>query len=200
LVVLFLVFGSSCSGKTSVLRELRGRVDRLAVHDFDELGVPPHATIDWRHSGNEIWLRRALEYEHEGTDLLLAGQTPLGEMLASPSATLVESISACLLDCDDETRLERMQARGARWLKHSAGTIQDYLNWAEWMRRHVADPQWMPEVIVRGDADLRWERWTDWQAGDPRWRVHAVDTTGRSVEQTAADLRAWIEAERAGLA
>ena len=119
---------------------LRGRVDRLAVHDFDEIGVPPHAQIDWRHRGNEHWLRQAIEYEREGIDVLLAGQTPLGEMLASPSATQLSSISACLLDCDDAARLERMQARGAQWLEHSAGTIQDYLNWAEWMRRHVADP------------------------------------------------------------
>ena len=55
----------------------------------------------------------------------------------------------------------------------------------------------MPEVIRRGNADMRWERWSDWQAGDPRWRVHVVDTTGRSVQETADDLRAWIEAERA---
>lgn len=198
--MLFLVFGSSCSGKTSVLQALRGRVDRLAEHDFDEIGVPPHATIDWRHRGNEHWLRRAIEYQHDGIDLLLAGQTPLGEMLASPSAPLIESISACLLDCDDAARLDRMHARGARWLEHSAGTIEDYLEWAEWMRRHAVDPQWMREVIVRGDADMRWERWSDWQAGDPRWRVHVVDTTGRSVEQTAEDLRAWIEAERASAA
>jgi hypothetical protein len=89
-----------------------------------------------------------------------------------------------------------MEARGARWLEHSAGTIDDYLSWAEWMRRHAADPQWMPEIIVRGDSEMHWERWRDWQAGDPRWSVNVVDTTARSLEQTVADLREWIEAER----
>lgn len=176
---------------------LRGRLARLAVHDFDEIGVPPHAAIDWRHRGNESWLRRAVEYEHDGTDLLLAGQTPFGEMLASPSATLVESISACLLDCDDTMRLERMEARGGQRLERSAGTIQDCLDWAEWMRRHARDPEWMPEVIRRDGAGMRWERWRDWKAGEPRWRVHVIDTTGRSLEETADDLRQWIEAERA---
>jgi hypothetical protein len=38
--VFFLLFGSSCSGKTLALAELRGRLDRLAIHDFDEIGVP----------------------------------------------------------------------------------------------------------------------------------------------------------------
>jgi hypothetical protein len=103
--VLFLLFGASCSGKTVVLEALRGRIDRLAVHDFDEIDVPPDAGTAWRQRANELWLRRALEYEREGLDLLLAGQTPFGELLAAPSAPLAEAISACLLDCEDDTRL-----------------------------------------------------------------------------------------------
>jgi len=176
---------------------IQDRVADLAVHDFDEIGVPPHATIEWRQRGNEIWLQRAIDYERNGMDLLLAGQTPIGEMLAAPSARLVEAISGCLLDCDDASRLDRMQTRGQAWLEHSAGTIQDYLNWAEWMRRHADDPQWMPEVIRHGESEMHWERWSGWQAGDPRWRVHVVDTSGRTVEQTAGELTAWIESERA---
>jgi hypothetical protein len=101
--VLFLLFGSSASGKTFVLNELRGRVPDLAIHDFDEIGVPPRADTPWRHRANEQWVRRALEYEAEGIDLLLAGQTPFGELLAAPSATRLEAISACLLDCADDT-------------------------------------------------------------------------------------------------
>jgi hypothetical protein len=197
--VLFLLFGSSASGKTAALDALRGRVPELAIHDFDDIGVPSDADTAWRQRSNELWVRRALDYQARGLDLLLAGQTPFGELLAAPSASLVEAISACLLDCDHETQLGRLRARGPEWLARSSGDLSDYVSWAEWMRHHAADPSWRPDVIRSADPDeeMRWERWQDWQAGDPRWRVLVLDTTELSVEQVAAGLAAWIEAERA---
>jgi hypothetical protein len=196
--VLFLLFGSSAAGKTFALSALRDRVQNLAIHDFDELGVPVDADRAWRHRSNEIWLRRALDYQARGIDLLLAGQTPLGELLATPSALLVDGISACLVDCDDETRTARLQARGEEWLTRAHGELGDYLSWAAWMRRHAADPRWMPEVIVADDGlpEMRWDRWSGWQVGDPRWRVRLIDTSSRSVEQVAATLAEWIGDER----
>src|SRR5438477_361667 len=146
--MLFLVFGSSAAGKTAALSALRGRVADLAIHDFDEIGVPVDADRAWRHRSNEIWLRRALVYQRQGIDLLLAGQTPLGELLATPSAPLVDGISACLADCDDETRIRRLEGRGAEWGATARGDLGDYLSWAAWMRRHATDPSWLPEVIV----------------------------------------------------
>jgi hypothetical protein len=86
LAVLFLLFGSSGAGKTFVLDVLRDRVPDLAIHEFDEIGIPPDAGTAWRHRANEEWVRRALAYQAEETDLLLAGQTPFGELLATPSA------------------------------------------------------------------------------------------------------------------
>lgn len=77
---------------------------------------------------NEEWVLRALEHQAEGTDLLLAGQTPLGELLATPSASRLEAISACLLDCDDVIRLERLTARGPEWLSQTGGTLRTYVN------------------------------------------------------------------------
>jgi hypothetical protein len=99
--VLVLIFGSSAAGKTSVLSALCERVPKLAIHDLDEIGVPPGADTAWRRRANEEWVRRALDYQADGTDLLLAGQTPFREILATPSASFLEAISACLLDCDE---------------------------------------------------------------------------------------------------
>jgi hypothetical protein len=196
--MLFLVFGSSAAGKTFALDALRDRVPNLAIHDFDELGVPVGADRAWRQRSNEIWLRRALDYQARGIDLLLAGQTPLGELLATPSALLVDGISACLVDCDDETRTARLQARGAEWLARAHAELDDYLSWAAWMRRHAEDPRWLPEVIVADDGlpEMRWDRWSGWQAGDPRWRVRVIDTSSRSVEQVSAAVAEWIAGER----
>jgi hypothetical protein len=48
--MLFLVFGSSAAGKTLALGALRGRVDSLAIHDLDEIGVPSGADRRWRRA------------------------------------------------------------------------------------------------------------------------------------------------------
>ena len=191
--MLFLLFGSSASGKSVALTELRRRrVARLAIHDFDEIGVPVEPDRAWRQRANETWLRQSLEYQSEGMDVLLAGQTPFGELLATPSAPLLAGISACLLDCDDATRVRRLRIRGE-------SDVDAYLSWAAWMRRHAEDPSWMPEVIVSDDGPpgMRWDRWSDWQARDPRWRMRIVDTSVLSVEQVASELVDWITEERA---
>jgi hypothetical protein len=190
--VLFLLFGSSASGKSVALTELRRRrLARLAIHDFDEIGVPVEPDRAWRQRANEIWLCRALEYQATGMDVLLAGQTPFGELLATPSAPLLEGVFGCLLDCDDATRLTRLRMRGD-------GNVDAYLSWAAWMRRHAEDPSWMPEVIATDDGPgMRWDRWSDWQAGDPRWHVRVVDTSALTIDEVASELVDWIAEERA---
>jgi hypothetical protein len=168
--MMFLVSGSSAAGKTFALKELHNRQPELAIHDFDEIGVPEKADSGWRHRANETWLQRALEYQAHRVDLLLAGQTPFGELLASPSVTQLEALSACLVDCDDETRLARLPSRGSEWLDSVSRDLQDYINWAKWMRHHAQDPTWQPEVTQRRDSDvtMHWERWATWRRGDPR--------------------------------
>jgi hypothetical protein len=168
--MLFLVFGSSCAGKSVAIDALRGRLDRLAVHDFDAVGVPPSPDVAWRHSTNELWIRRALEYEADGVDLLLAGQTPVGELLSAPSAPLLHAVSACLLDCDDDTRLARLRSRPASTWTGAPERWPDLLSWAAWMREHAADP---------------------------RYRVRVIDTSHAPVEDVAGQLAAWVAEERA---
>jgi hypothetical protein len=197
--MMFLVTGSSAAGKTYALNELRERQPELAIHDFDEIGVPPNADTAWRQRADEAWIQRALDYQAAGTDLLLAGQTPFGEFLAAPSVTQLEAVSACLIDCDDATRIERLRKRGPEWLASTAGDLQDYLNWADWMRHHATDPAWRQDVIRHGngESEMRWDRWVDWQAGDPRWRVRVIDTSHAPVEQVADELASWVDEERA---
>jgi hypothetical protein len=43
----------------------------------------------------------------------------------------------------------------------------------------------------------QWARWCTWLPGDPRWEVTVIDTTGRSVEQTALAIRHRISQARA---
>lgn len=181
--MLFLLFGASAAGKTTVLDAIRERaIPRLAVHDFDEIGVPSGADTVWRQRANEEWVRRAVDYQAARIDLLLAGQTPLGELLATPSASRLDAVSACLLDCDDDTRATRLRARGIE-------AIDDQLAWARWMRGHATDPTFLAEVIriPETESRMRWER-----LGDVEWHVPVIDTSAHPVAETARGIAAWI--------
>jgi hypothetical protein len=206
--LFFLLFGSSASGKTTLMNDALPLVRNLEGHDFDELEPPPGADTAWRHRGYPTWVERALECEQRGNDMVLCGQTPFGELLASPHAPRLEAISACLIDCDDVTRAARLEGRGETWFARTAGPLQEthtwpdwvdrHLKWADWLRRHAQDPTWMPHVIrvPESEDEMRWERWSDWTAGDPRWRVHAIDTSATPRPVAARALAEWVEDER----
>jgi hypothetical protein len=196
--VLLTIAGSSCSGKTTAARGCAD-LDGLVVHDFDEIGVPSTADKAWRQRSMDRWLRRVLAYQHNGLDVLLLGQSPLGEVLASPSAIHLDGIGACLLDVADDERLRRLDHRDpGRWPPDAR---QSFVGWARWHRGHAADPRHRPEVVTSGGwRQMAWHRWSDWMSGDPRWRVTVIDTTGRTVEETQAEVRRWVVAVRAEFA
>jgi hypothetical protein len=158
--------------------------------------VPSWADVRWRHKALEEWIRRGLVYQDEGVDLLLTGQSPLGEVLATPSAVRLDGIAACLLDVADRERLRRLEERDpTRW---DEVTKQRFIGWATWHRGHARDPRYRPEVITHGGWDeMQWARWADWRAGDPRWVVRTIDTTDRSIGDATEELRHWIEDARA---
>lgn len=166
--MLLTIAGAHCSGKTTAGRACAG-LPGLAVHDFDELGVPSDADTQWRHRTMEEWLQRVLAYQADGIDVLLTGQSPLGEVLACPSAPKLNGIAACLLDVSDAERLRRLELR---------------------------DPGRYDEEAKR--RCLGWAAWHRSQAADPRWTVHIIDTTGCTKSESAAKVRAWIRQSRAG--
>jgi hypothetical protein len=188
--MLLTLVGSICSGKTTLARACAG-TDGLAVHDFDEVGVPRDADREWRHRTTDEWIRRAIAYQERGLDLLLTGQSPLGEVLACPSATRLDGIAACLLDVADGERLRRLDRRDPGvWDRE---TRRAFIGWARWHRAHAADPGWRQEVITVGGWDqMQWSRWTAWGQDDPRWHTLVIDTTGRSIDQAASDVGRWI--------
>jgi hypothetical protein len=193
--VLLTVAGSSCSGKTTTAGACAG-LDHMVVHDFDEIGVPSTADTRWRQRGMETWLRRVLDYQDKGLDVLLTGQSPLGEVLASPSAIHLDGIAACLLDVADDERWRRLERRDpGRWHRDAK---RSFIGWARWHRGHAADPRYRPEVLTTGGWEqMQWARWSAWTSGDPRWTVTIIDTTGQSVEHSTAALRQWVGNVRA---
>ncbi|MCX2951108.1 hypothetical protein [Lentzea sp. NEAU-D7] len=196
--MLLKLTGSSCAGKTTLAFAAGERLERLAVHDFDEVGVPENPDRHWRHRETERWVRRALEYQDRGVDLLLTGQSPLGEVLACPSAPLLDGIAVCLVDVSDEVRRSRLTARDAgRWDARAVGA---FLGWAAWHREHATNPRHLPGAVVDdGWPDMAWDRWTGWTADDPRWCTHLLDTTDRSVSESADQVEQWVVQQRDAL-
>ena len=196
--MLLKLTGSSCSGKTTPAHAAGERPARLAVHDFDEPGVPEGADRRRRNRMTERWVRRALEYQDRGIDLLLTGQSPLGEVLASPSAPLLDGIAVCLVDVSDELRRGRLTMRDPdRW---DAPAVDAFLGWAAWHRRHAEDPRYRPDAITDDSwPRMAWHRWTRWTAEDPRWSTHLLDTTDQRVEQSADQVEQWVTEQRDAL-
>lgn len=188
--MLFYAAGSSCAGKTTTLPALGG-LPSLVVHDFDEVGVPSNADTAWRQEAMEGWVQYAVQRQEAGLDVFLAGQSPLGEVLAAPSTPTLEAVATCLLDVDDEVRLHRLRMRdGDRW---DAQALDAFVGWGRWHREHAADPQVRPEVIRAGAwPQMQWDRWAGWRSGDARWSVPVFDTTSASPEEVGAAVVAWI--------
>ncbi|MEU3157045.1 hypothetical protein ABZ753_05585 [Streptomyces griseoincarnatus] len=193
--MLFKLTGSNCSGKTTLAYAAAGRLRQIAVYDFDELGVPEGADLRWRHRMTEMWVRRALEYQDRGVDFLLTGQSPLGEVLAVPSAPLLDGIAVCLVDVADEVRRVRLAERDpGRW---DAPAVESFLGWAAWHRKHALDPRHRPDVVIdKSWPEMAWHRWIGWRAGDPRWRTQLLDTTDQLVTKSVDQVERWITEQR----
>jgi hypothetical protein len=190
--IFFLISGAAASGKTTVARSIATRLDNIACHDYDEKGPTDFIS---RCRQLEDWIQLALDHQASGRDFLLTSHSPLGELLACPSAIKLNGIAACLLDCSDPVRVTRMRQRGIdpRW-----PPTQDTLNWAAWHRMHAWDPQWEQHVIVdHGPPHHVYERWTGWAQSDARWRVTTIDTTILNQGQVLDRVAAWVQAEKA---
>src|SRR5882724_3091842 len=187
--MIFFVTGASGSGKSACLPRLSELLPEIALHDFDELGVPVDADKAWRQRTTEDWLRRGIAYEAQGRSMMICGGAVHGEILACRSAPSVSCLELCFLDCSEIVRIDRLRSRGAH------GATQDTLNWAAWQRVHVVDPEWRPDVITGDSApEMRFRRWAEWHRGDPRWRAHVLDSTLLSAQQVSVEVAAWCVA------
>jgi hypothetical protein len=197
--MLLTLTGSSCSGKTTLAHALGDRVPGIVVHDHDEIGVPEDADKQWRNRTTEQWIRRALEYQERGLDVLLTGQSPLGEILASPSTPQLDGIAVCLVHVAADERRRRLDLRDdGRW---PSAVVDSFVSWGAWHRGHAEDPRYRADVIIDGSwAEMAWHRWSAWTKDHPRWDTYVLDTTGRSVARSLDDLEQWVVARRSARA
>ena len=196
--MLLSVSGASGVGKSTVLAALRERDFGAPVVgvEFDSIGVPADADTSWRHGAIEHWVRVAIDAQAEGKHVLLCGQVPPGELLAAPSAPLLDGIAVCVLTASAETQRSRLIARG-----EDAEGLLHHLRFGAWFAAHAADPAHLPEVIrVPSAVPMAWERWEGWQAGDERWPVTILDTDALAAEEVANRVEIWARDALVGAA
>lgn len=161
---IYFIGGASGSGKTAVMPYLKKILgNEIAVHDFDDIGVPKDADKKWRQKSTEKWLEKLLR---EGKDACLLGQIVLGEILACPSAKKLGKINLCLLNVEDFERIRRLKKRNTH------GATQDMLNWAAWLDMHHQDPQWVQHVIKENCWEgLDFRSWAQLESWDSKARL-----------------------------
>src|SRR6185503_1868272 len=189
--MLFFITGANGVGKTACLPALARLLPGFAVQDFADLGVPENPDARWRQETTERWLRTYIErHQPQGRHVVVSGEAIFGEILCSPSIERVDAFHACLLDCDDVTRVDRLRTRG------TYGPNMQILCWAAFLRVHAVDPSWCPEVIQTSEPSImRWERWTKRQRGDAVWRQEVIDTSRLTLEELAAEIEKWIRSK-----
>ena len=182
---LFFITGASCSGKTTLLKELKkNKTLSLNLYDFDDIGVPENADKRWRQQATEQWLQRLLQ---EGKNACLFGQMVIGEILACPSAQKIPLLHICSLDVSNIERVRRLKQR------NTYGIDQSMLSWSAWLGMHHEDPQWAQHVIKEESWEhlnfSRWDMLTRWDSLATTFRL---DTTYLSLSNTVSALTQWI--------
>ena len=189
--MLYLLSGSSASGKKTIARAVAERLPQLSGHHDNEKvsenGGERLANLD-------LWVEDAIRLERQGIDLILGAQSPLGELLAAPRAIELEGIAPCLLDCHDFVRWQRILDIG---IDPEWPIGMDTFCWAVFHRMHARDPQWEQHVCTdREHEPSLWSRWLGWSKDDPRWNVFIHDSTEEDLETTIQIVVAWIETVR----
>jgi len=190
--MMLFITGANGAGKTTCIPMLRTLLPKWEFFDFDDAPTDRADLQKWRQATAEYWLTVGVERQANGIDVVVSGHAIPGEVLAAPSAVLVEGLAFCLLDCCDVERLARLRQRGR------GDDTQDTFNWAAWQRLHVYDPQWRQDILMENaTAGMRWERWSSWTADDARWDVYVCDTSGRDERSVARELAGWALEQRA---
>lgn len=188
--MFLLVTGASGMGKSTVRRMLEPEfADVLETGEIYTLGVTPQWNVAWRHKMVERIVQLALEADERGKHYLFAGDpVPPGEVWAAPSAERLGPIAVCLLDASEKVQRARLLARG-----DDPSLLPNHVGFADWMRQHVVDPGYRPEVVQHnGWSEMCWDRPVEDEAGARPWSTHVIDTSELDPKEVSAQVAAWI--------
>ncbi|WP_203917599.1 hypothetical protein [Rugosimonospora africana] len=137
---LFIVTGASCSGKTAVLDPLTRRLaGRCVTFDVDWLldavgTLSGDQPINWP-AFRDAWLAVAHGVAQSGMPTVLLGPLIPAHLETLPGRRWIADIHFLTLDCPDELRRARINAR-PRWRKRD---IDEQVEFGRWLRDNIAD-------------------------------------------------------------
>jgi predicted ABC-type ATPase len=108
---LYIITGSCGAGKSSVIPFLKRAFPAMAVHDFDEVGVPHNPGIAWRMNATRHWLTVAHHHIMNGQSMILCGLILPQEVEELHHEDF--TIRICLLDVIEAERAARLKKRNA---------------------------------------------------------------------------------------
>ncbi len=165
---LLLVSGASGAGKSAVCQALLGSLTEVVLLDADILWQAEFNTpTDNYRTFFETWLRVCKNISQAGRPVVLFGA---GVGVPSNLEQCIErryfsSLHYLALICDDEELVERLRRRPA-WRQTGSD---------EYQAEHV-----------------RFNRWFKMQAAQPASQIETIDTTGATLEESTAQVTAWI--------
>lgn len=164
--LLFLT-GASGAGKTTLYRTLVGNVSEALLIDGDLLW-----SLDRRHDDPASGYRR-----FRGLVLHLAER-----LAANGWPVLIEG--SCMP--------EQYETLGERWYFTKTAYLAVVCSDDELRRRLAARPTWRNSPS-RVEAMLVWNRQLREGSAPSELAIDVIDTTGRTVAESAADVHAWIK-------
>jgi hypothetical protein len=188
--MFFLVTGASGVGKSTVRKlveaELAGEV---VACELGSLGTTPEWSLRWRQMAAEKVVQLAIKEQESGKHFLLCGDpVPPGELYAAPSAGKLEGIEVCLLDISAEKQIDRLTLRG-----DPADLMPAHVAFADWMRHHVVDHRYRPEVIMNGGWEgMSWGVWHSEVVTAVPWTCHVIDTSEIKAIEVARQVVSWM--------
>ena len=137
---LFVVTGASCSGKTAIFAPLtRLLAGRCVTFDVDWLidparGLSGGQPIPWS-AFRDAWLSVAHGVAQAGLPTVLLGPLTPEHLADLPARRWIGDVHFLLLDCPDDVRRERIEARPA-WRSRD---IEEQVAFGRWLRQNLTD-------------------------------------------------------------
>ena len=188
--MFFLVTGASGVGKSTVRKLIEPEfADVLEAAELAMLGSTPKWSIAWRHQMVERMVRHALDVQRDGKHFLFCGDpVPPGEVWAAPSADRLDRLDVCLLDAGERAQTARLLERG-----DDSNFIRHHVAFADWMRHHVVDHRYRPEVITQNAwPQMRWDRWVEIAAIQPPWSSYIIETSKLGPREVGHLVAQWL--------
>ena len=168
---LFALTGPSGAGKSAVATILAGQLQQCVVLEQDLLWLPEQLDpADEHRQFRRLWLRLVAALHQNGRPVLLCGTVVPGQLEACPERRLVGQIHYLALVCEDAELEARLGAR------------------PPWRA-------WTPEKVAQM---LAFNQWVKDNAATTVPLMQLLDTSRRIVQDSAAEVRAWVLQQLAG--